>query len=276
MKKILLIVILVIAGSGTIYAQQVSGKITIKTTETNGHPIPFANVLLRKAKDSSLVKGELSSQEGSATFDKVEAGRYFIQANLMGYTNASTSVFSIDAQHKLVQLPTLTLSPASKTLEGVTVSAQKPFIERKNGATVLNVESSLAASGGTALDVLKRAPGVQIDKDDNVILQGNQGATIMLDGKLTYLSGEQLANLLRSLPTLTKAVCCVLLPDRSSIMVMETTPYVLNTPYCCIRIFSGTIRWLRRSNTTASFPIQQMRRCIYQKKKWPRSSLSLI
>jgi len=200
MKKILLIVILVIAGSGTTYAQQVSGKITIKTTETNGHPIPFANVLLRKAKDSSLVKGELSSQEGSATFDKVEAGRYFIQANLMGYTNASTSVFSIDAQHKLVQLPTLTLSPASKTLEGVTVSAQKPFIERKNGATVLNVESSLAASGGTALDVLKRAPGVQIDKDDNVILQGNQGATIMLDGKLTYLSGEQLANLLRSLP----------------------------------------------------------------------------
>lgn len=192
---------LTIAGTGTIYAQHVSGKITVKTTETNGQPLPFTNVLLRHVKDSSLVKGELSGQDGSATFDKISEGRYFIQATLMGYTAASTSAFSIDANHKLIQLPTLTLSQSSKTLQTVNVSAQKPFIERKNGATVLNVESSLAASGGTALDVLKRAPGVQIDKDDNIILQGNQGVTIMLDGKLTYLSGEQLANLLRSLPS---------------------------------------------------------------------------
>jgi outer membrane receptor protein involved in Fe transport len=200
MKKIILIVALVLAGLGT-YAQQVSGKISIKTTETNGQPVPFASILLRHAKDSSLVKGELSTQDGTATFDKIPAGRYYIQATLMGYTNASTSVFSVDGSHTSIQLPTLTLSQTSKTLQAVTISAQKPFIERKNGATVLNVESSLAASGGTALDVLKRAPGVQIDKDDNIILQGNQGATIMLDGKLTYLSGEQLANLLRSLPS---------------------------------------------------------------------------
>jgi outer membrane receptor protein involved in Fe transport len=201
MKKILLIALLAIACKGMSFAQHVSGKITVKTTTTNGQPLPFTNVLLRHVKDSSLVKGELSTQEGSATFEKISEGRYFIQASLMGYTNASTSAFSIDANHQLIQLPVLTLMPSSKTLEGVTVSAQKPFIERKNGATVLNVESSLAASGGTALDVLKRAPGVQIDKDDNIILQGNQGATIMLDGKLTYLSGEQLANLLRSLPS---------------------------------------------------------------------------
>jgi hypothetical protein len=201
MKKILLIMFLAIAGRGTIYAQHVSGKISVKTTETNGQPLPFTNVLLRHVKDSSLVKGELSATDGSATFEKITEGRYFIEATLMGYTSASTSAFSIDAGHQLIQLPTLSLSQTSKTLQAVNVTAQKPFIERKNGATVLNVESSLAASGGTALDVLKRAPGVQIDKDDNIILQGNQGATIMLDGKLTYLSGEQLANLLRSLPS---------------------------------------------------------------------------
>lgn len=192
---------LALAGTGAIHAQHVSGKITVKTTETTGQPIPFTNVLLRHVKDSSLVKGELSAQDGSATFEKIIEGRYFIEATLMGYTTARTSAFSIDANHQLVQLPTLHLSQTSKTLQAVNVTAQKPFIERKNGATVLNVESSLAASGGTALDVLKRAPGVQIDKDDNVILQGNQGVTIMLDGKLTYLSGEQLANLLRSLPS---------------------------------------------------------------------------
>jgi hypothetical protein len=200
MKKILLMTLLAIAGKGTTYAQQTNGKITVKITETNGQPLPFTSVLLRHVKDSSLVKGELSAENGSCTFDKIGDGRYFIQATLMGYTPANTAAFVVDATHQLVELPALKLEQTSKTLQGVTVSAQKPFIERKNGATILNVESSLAASGGTALDVLKRAPGVQIDKDDNVILQGNQGATIMLDGKLTYLSGEQLANLLKSLP----------------------------------------------------------------------------
>lgn len=201
MKQLILIALLAIAGHVNSYAQQINGKVTIKITEHNGKPLPFTSVLLRQVKDSLLVKGELSSAEGTSTFEKIGAGTYFIQASLMGYTTVNTTSFSIDAAHQQIQLPAITLSPSTKTLQGVTVSAQKPFIERKDGATVLNVESSLAASGGTALDVLKRAPGVQIDKDDNIILKGNQGVTVMLDGKLTYLSGEQLANLLKSLPS---------------------------------------------------------------------------
>ncbi|MVT08697.1 outer membrane beta-barrel protein [Chitinophaga tropicalis] len=200
MKQLILIVLLAIASYSTSFAQQINGKVTIKITETNGQPLPFTNVLLRQVKDSSLVKGELSTVDGTTTFEKIEAGKYFIQASLMGYATVNTASFSIDASHRQLNLPAIALHPSTQTLQGVTVSAQKPFIERKDGATVLNVESSLAASGGSALDVLKRAPGVQIDKDDNIILKGNQGVTVMLDGKLTYLSGEQLANLLKSLP----------------------------------------------------------------------------
>ena len=194
MEKIILFILLTLVSIGATYSQ----KITVKITDNKGQPLPYTTVLLKK--DSTLVKGELSNTAGIATFEKISDGRYFIQASLMSFTTATSPVFSVDATHKNIQLTTLILQPTSKSLQGVTVSAQKPLIERKNGATILNVESSVAAAGGTALDVLKRAPGVQVDQDDNIILKGNKGVTVMLDGKLTYLSGEQLANLLKTLP----------------------------------------------------------------------------
>lgn len=185
------------------HAQSVNGKVTVKVLDDKGQPLPYASVVLRQSKDSSLVKGELSAADGSAGFDKISNGHYFVQASLIGFQTAYTPAFSIDPQHTAVQFPGMTLSSASKNLQGVTVSAQKPFIERKEGTTVLNVESSVAAAGSSVLDVLRGAPGVQIDKDDNILLKGNGGVTVMLDGKLTYLSGEQLANLLKSLPAET-------------------------------------------------------------------------
>jgi hypothetical protein len=193
MEKIILFILLTVVSIGA-YAQ----KITIKITDNKGQPLPYTSVLLKK--DTLLVKGELSDAAGVANFDKISDGRYVIQASLMSYTTATSPVFDVDANHKNIHLSTLILQPVSKSLQGITVSAQKPLIERKNGATILNVESSVAAAGGTALDVLKRAPGVQVDQDDNILLKGNKGVTVMLDGKLTYLSGEQLANLLKTLP----------------------------------------------------------------------------
>ena len=186
--------LLTFVGIGSAFAQ----KVSIKVTDDKGQPLPYTSVLLKK--DSVLIKGELSDASGMANFEKVSDGRYVIQATLMSYTTATSPAFTVDAAHTNIQLSTLVLRPTSKSLQGVTVSAQKPLIERKNGATVLNVESSVAAAGGTALDVLKRAPGVQVDQDDNILLKGNKGVTVMLDGKLTYLSGEQLANLLKTLP----------------------------------------------------------------------------
>jgi hypothetical protein len=199
MEKIILLVLLAFVSTEITYAQ----KINISIADSKGQPLPYTSVLLRQIKDSSLVKGELSDASGICNFDKISDGRYFIQASLMGYTTTSTPVFSVDADHKNIKLSKLVLQQASKNLQGVTVSAQKPFIERRDGATILNVESSVAASGGTALDILQRAPGVQVDQDDNVLLKGKKGVTIMLDGKLTYLSGEQLANLLKSMPAET-------------------------------------------------------------------------
>ncbi len=90
------------------------------------------------------------------------------------------------------------LSQDSRELKGVEIVKQKPLVERQIDKTVLNVENSALATGNTALEILEKSPGVTVDKDGNISLRGKQGVTIMIDGKPTYLSAEQLANLLRS------------------------------------------------------------------------------
>jgi hypothetical protein len=200
MKKWIVVLMFVGLACTQSYAQH---KISVKVTDAGGQPLPYTTVLLKHVKDSVLVKGELSAADGGCAFDQIGQGQYFLQVSLMGYTPYNSANFTLDGGQSPLKLPAIALKQSSKSLQGVTVTAQRPFIERKEGATVLNVESSVAATGGNALDVLKRAPGVQIDQDDNVLLKGSAGVTIMIDGKLTYLSGEQLSNLLKSLPAET-------------------------------------------------------------------------
>lgn len=184
----------------TVFAQKdPAGSIQVKIADATGNPLPYASVAVRKAADTSLVKGQLSDTDGKCAFEKIAAGTYFIQASQMGYTAHQSEVFRVDGTHTRIDLKTITLQLAPKNLQGVEVTAQKPFIERSEGKTILNVESSIAAAGNTAMDILRRAPGVSVDKDDNLLLKGKQGVTVMLDGKLTYLSNESLAELLKSM-----------------------------------------------------------------------------
>ena len=177
----------------------INGTIAVKVSDKTGKPLPFASILLRKTQDSSLVKGELTAENGSCNFSNVPEGEYFLQVSQMGFNTRFVPNFQIDASHKKFSFDSITLEPLTKSLQAVQVTAQKPYIEREPGKTVLNVESSPTAAGNTALDLLRKAPGVNLDNNENVILQG-KSVQVMVDGKLTYLSGEQLTNLLKSTP----------------------------------------------------------------------------
>jgi iron complex outermembrane recepter protein len=96
-------------------------------------------------------------------------------------------------------LKTIELIPQAKAISGVTVTAKKPFIEQKAGKTVLNVEASPTNSGLNALELLEKSPGVTVDNDGNISLKGKQGVTILIDGKPTYMSGADLAALLKNM-----------------------------------------------------------------------------
>ena len=85
-------------------------------------------------------------------------------------------------------------------MAGVTVNASRPMIEQKIDKMVLNVEAAVTNAGATALEVLEKSPGVTVDKDGNISLKGKQGVMVMMDGRPTYLSAQELSNYLKSLP----------------------------------------------------------------------------
>ena len=197
-KITMLIAILLISIAG--FAQS-NGKI-IGTIIDGGDQkiIDAATISLLKAKDSTLVKLSLTDKEGHFSFENVKNGNYVIMASSIGHRKVYSSAINI-ADGSSLSVGTLQLVAQSTTLQTVAVDTKKPFIERQIDKTVLNVDALISNAGSTAMEVLEKAPGVSVDKDGNISLKGKQGVIIMMDGKPAYLSGQQLSNLLKSMPS---------------------------------------------------------------------------
>lgn len=178
------------------------GTVAGRVTTTTGTPLEFSTLMLLKATDSTLVKGAISDASGGYIFENVGAGQYLVAAQQMGYHKTYSTPFAVDATHPAVELPVLAMIDESKSLAEVQVVAKKPFIEQQIDRTVVNVENSIVASGNTALEVLEKAPGVTIDRqNDQIQLKGKSGVIVYIDGKQTYLSQQEVSNLLKNTPS---------------------------------------------------------------------------
>lgn len=89
----------------------------------------------------------------------------------------------------------------AKNLKEVSVSAKKAFSVKKMDRVVVNVDALISNAGTTALEALEKSPGIQIDQNGVISLKGKQGVLIYIDDKPTYLSGDDLQNYLKSLPS---------------------------------------------------------------------------
>ena len=196
--KILLYTILALLSLNS-FKTNAQGKISGQITDDKSKIVEFASVTLLKAKDSTLVKGALSDGSGSFEFEKIPSGEYLVNISQMGYKKFYTPKFFLDSDIPSVKLTNLILSEDSKQLSEVQVIAKKPFIEQQIDRTVVNVENSIVSAGSTALEVLEKAPGVTVDKDGNISLKGKQNVMVLMDGKPTYMSASDLANLLRNM-----------------------------------------------------------------------------
>lgn len=175
------------------------GTVNGAVLDEQNKPIDYATVGLFKAADSSLVKTALTSTDGKFEFTSVNAGNYFVKVNMMGYSIHKGNTFSLTEEKPTLTLGNILLKLEGKSLNAVTVTAVKPLFERRTDKLVMNVENSSIAIGSSALEVLQKAPGVTVDQNDNISMQGKQGVLVMLDGKQTYMSNADVANLLRNM-----------------------------------------------------------------------------
>ena len=184
----------------TAFAQTDNANATVSGSllDEQDKPLGFATASLLNAKDSTIVKGTLSNEAGVYVFDHLKTGSYLVKVTSVGYQKAVSQPFAITPTSDKVVLPKIKLQTGSHNLNAVSITAAKPLIEHTIDRTIMNVENSVLAAGNNAMEILERAPGVSVDKDDNISLKGKQGVTVMINDKLTYLTSAQLATLLRS------------------------------------------------------------------------------
>jgi hypothetical protein len=175
-------------------AQNVKG--TVK--DADGKTIANASVSLLNAKDSSVIKLAVTDAAGQYEFKNIKNGRYLTNIAFVGYTAAYSPVFEVSGSGD-ANVAEVDLKKLSGELKDVTVTAKKPIVEVKADKTILNVENSINAVGSDALELLRKAPGVLVDKDDNISLSGKNGVQIYIDGKPSPLTGQDLAYYLKSL-----------------------------------------------------------------------------
>lgn len=175
------------------FAQKISGVVA----QSDGKAVEFASVMLYDARDTSLAKGAITDENGQFEFQNVASGRYFVNANQVGLGKGAAPVFEYSGGDKVLEK--ITLQESSQSLGTVTVVARRPVVEVKADKTILNVEGNINSQGQNALELLRKAPGVVVDNNDNISLKGKNSVRFQIDGRDVPMDSKDLAQYLKGL-----------------------------------------------------------------------------
>ena len=160
--------------------------------DENRQPVEVANVLLKQAKDSAYITGMLTDTQGCFSFDQ-PLGEYLLHITLIGSEDLYVPVVLRGNKN----VGELTLKSSSALLDEVTVTAARPVIKRLVDRVVFDAHNTIASAGGSALDLLREVPGLQVGQNSIGII-GKGGIKVYINDRETKLSGDELIDYLRS------------------------------------------------------------------------------
>ncbi|PWT75869.1 MAG: TonB-dependent receptor [Bacteroidetes bacterium] len=177
-------------------AQKLYGVIKDSLTQA---PMVFATVSIQAVGIDSALQSTVTDEKGRFTLLKQQPGNFEIIATSVGYNRIRLSV-TVTRQSDPVNLGTLFLSPRPDMMKEVVVSSKRTLIEEKLDRTVYNVERDKSLSGGDATDALRRVPLLSVDMDGNVTLRGSANIKVLINGKPSTISANNLADALKQIP----------------------------------------------------------------------------
>lgn len=194
MKKILIAIALQLSGMAALQAQQIKGIVK----DEQGNAINNATVSLLKAADSSVIKLEIS-KDGMYAFRQAPEGSLLVSISSIGFQTRYSAPFVYHGE--TINLPAVKLNQVTASLQAVSVTARKKMVDVKADKTILNVEGTISATGSDALELLRKAPGVTVDNDEKLSVNGKNGVQVYIDNKPSPLNGQDLAAYLKSIPS---------------------------------------------------------------------------
>ncbi|NND33866.1 MAG: TonB-dependent receptor, partial [Saprospiraceae bacterium] len=178
------------------YGQEAS--ITGQLVDSDNEPILYANVALTQLMDTTLLKVEVSDDKGFFQFMELDPGNYRLDITFIGFNDLSQNVSLQDGES--LDLQVLEMNSSAVDLETATVTASRAMVEVKSDRTVFNVEGTINSTGDNAIGLLRKAPGVLVDNNDNISVLSRSGVLVYIDGKRLPLQGEDLSNYLQNIP----------------------------------------------------------------------------
>jgi outer membrane receptor protein involved in Fe transport len=181
---------------------QAAGQLTGRVLGAAGQGVANASVTVRGAegRDTALVGGALTRADGAFRVEGLRPGRYTVRVRALGFAPLVRRDVAVTAADPRVDLGRLTLSAVAAQLTSVEVQADRSTESLAPDRNTFTVKDMPATAGGTAVDVLRNVPAVEVDGDNNVSLRGNSNVVVQINGRVSPMRGQALGNFLAQLP----------------------------------------------------------------------------
>lgn len=151
-------------------------------------PVEYAAVSAIAMRDSSVSGGMVTDELGAFKIDKLKPGRYFLRIKYIGFNEKIVNGLVLKPNSPLISLDKIFIVPAIENLSEVEIINYTEVMEANLDKRIINVEKDLTSVGGTALDVMKNVPSVQVDMDNTISLRGSSSVRILIDGRITTMN----------------------------------------------------------------------------------------
>lgn len=178
---------------------QITGTLLDSTSRL---PISFATIALL-SETGTILTGQTTTQAGHFVFAGLTDGTYGLQISYVGYQLKKVTGLLVTSSQPVRSLGNLLLRSESRQLNEVRVTSQKALIEEKSDRLVYNAGSDITNKGGTAVDVLRKAPMLTVDVSGNVQIRGSSSIKVLLNGRPSGLLARNLSEALKMIPANT-------------------------------------------------------------------------
>ena len=201
MKTNLLLLSMLFIGQ-SLFCQNYNGTASGVIEGRDDHTVVAATIELCKLPDTLLIKTQRSDSGGKFLFRGITGhGEYILRISSGEYKNYVSPAFRIDSNHTFKNFNLIVMERKDAvSLKEVVVSAKKPLLEQQIDRMIVNVDAMIGAPGSNALEILEKTPGVTVEMAGGISLNGKNSVLVMIDGRPTHLSSNDLAAYLKSLP----------------------------------------------------------------------------
>lgn len=197
MAKHIFSILLVLLSAQSAFSQTAIIK-GLVIDETTSAPLEFATISFKSNIDSVKLQGTKADINGKFSANSIRYGKYTVTISSLGYESKILKNYTVNSPE--IDMGSLTLKASSKMLKDIKISGEKAQMELGIDKKTFNVDKNITSAGGTAADVMRNIPSVNVDGDGNISVRGKENVTLLIDGKPSAIFGDDAATALATIP----------------------------------------------------------------------------